>query len=152
VSIWNGQDIILGQSAYPVSIILFKESATNLWVPYKSFDTADEIKRTINLLDKPEANEPMPELRTRNKLSLIYYLGEPAFLRVIEVYFDINDGVFIGPKGKSHELGKILTDKKESGLSRYRFHTPPYDEEFIDRATKSERFIQEEIKKLKTED
>jgi hypothetical protein len=138
VRVWDGQDATLSAWEYPVSIIWFRESARDLWVPYKGFDTADEIRNIINLIDRPEVNEPAPELRTRNKLSLIYYLGEPAFLRAVEVYFDVNDGVFIGPRGQSRSLGQMLLEKEESGLSRYRFHTPPYDEAFIERAEKSE--------------
>ncbi len=151
VTVWDGQDTALSSSEYPVSIIWFKESARNLWTPYKGFNTADEIKNIINLIDRPEVNEPAPGLRTRNKLSLIYYLGEPAFLRAVEVYFDVNDGIFIGSRGKSQNLGQMLLTKEESGLSRYRFHTPPYDEAFIKRAEESEQYLQSELRKLKAE-
>lgn len=148
VSIWNKQNK-LDYKGFPVSIIWFKESASDLWTPYKGFNKANEIKSIIQLLDKPEINEIQPELKTRNKLSLIYYLGKPESLRIIELYFDINDGLFIGPKGKSPELGKLMITKEESGLERYRFHTPPYDEEFIDRVEKSQELVREQIKKEK---
>lgn len=147
VILWNGQNTFLGHKEYPVSIVWFRESARNLWTPHKGFNQASEIKSIINLLNVPEVNDPIPELRTRNKLSLIYYLGEPAFLRIVELYFDIDDGIFTGPKGKSQELGKVLVAKEESGLARYRYHVPPYDEEFIKRAKESERRLREAIAK-----
>jgi hypothetical protein len=151
VSVWNSQEVTLNSLEYPVSVVWFKESAKDLWIPYKGFNTASEIKNIINLLDAPEIKFPQPELRTRNKLSLIYYLGEPAFLSVIEVYFDVNDGVVEEPRGKSRELGKILLEKQESGLARYRPFTPPYNEEFINRVEKSEEELRKEIKKLKAQ-
>jgi hypothetical protein len=151
VRVWDGKYDTLGSWEYPVCIIWFRESARNLWTPYKAFDTADEIRNIINSIDRPDVNEPLPELRTRNKLTLIYYLGEPAFLRAVEVYFDVNDGVFIGPRGQSRNLGQMLLEKEESGLSRYRFHTPPYDEAFIERAKESEQYLRNELRELKAE-
>jgi len=151
VILWNGQNAFLGHKGYPVSIVWFRESARDLWTPHKGFNQASEIKSIINLLNVPEVNDPIPELRTRNKLSLIYYLGEPAFLRIVELYFDINDGVFTGPKGKSQELGKLLVAKEESGLARYRYHVPPYDEAFIDRVQESQARLRKQVEQLKAE-
>lgn len=117
--IWIGQadrwDIA---NRVPVCIIWYKyvQPPTNAWKPYKTFNQNDahHMREIILQLLKPEKNEPNPNLRTQDKLSLIFYSGSPEKLTIREVYFEIKGKTFIGPSGKSDKLGKILSEQQET--------------------------------------
>jgi hypothetical protein len=145
VKVWDGKNLIFWQKRYPLSITWFKGEPES-WVPYKAFDDANELKGIVNLLDNPEVNEPLPNLKSRNKLSIIYYNGDPNYLNIVEVYFNLENNVFIGPKGKSKKLGDILVSKEESGLAKYRFMSQPFDENGVERFGKSQDFLREQVK------
>jgi len=115
---WTGQtdkwDIA---SLVPACIIWYKKVPPPLsaWRPYKSFSQTDanEMRNIILELIKPEEKETNIDLKTEDKLSLIFYNGFPAKLTVREVYFNIENQTFIGPTGRSNKLGQILLGKQE---------------------------------------
>lgn len=115
---WTGQksegDIA---GLVPVCIIWYKyvQPPTDAWKPYKSFNqnNASDMREIILHLLKPEEKEINPNLRTQDKLSLIFYNGLPENLTVREVYFRIEGKTFVGPRGKSVELAKILSEQQE---------------------------------------
>jgi len=145
VKVWDGKNLIFWQKRYPLTIIWFKGEPES-WIPYKAFDDANVLKSIVSLLDKPDTNERLPNLKNRNKLSIIYYEGDPIYLNIVEVYFNLDDGIFIGPKGKSKELGNILLSKAESGLARYRFMSQPFDENAVEKIEKSQEYLREQVK------
>jgi hypothetical protein len=170
VKIWDGNNVVLKHKEYPKSVIWFKESAKDMWIPYKGFCQAKEIKKIIKFAEQPEIAELKSDLRAKNKLSLIYYegvpeeilrarnkhnlspvKGEPVLLTAVEIYFDVNDGMFVGPKGRSQELGELLLSKEESGLARYRFAIPPYNEEQIDNIEKMNLQLREQQKEYENQ-
>jgi ABC-type uncharacterized transport system YnjBCD ATPase subunit len=60
-------------------------------------------------------------MKTQNKLSLVFYEGGDK-LSIVELYFTIDSNdVFIGPAGKSKELGKLLLMQLMSGQEDYLF-------------------------------
>jgi len=124
--IWTGQERIT--HFVPVCIVWYKQLpwTENVWKPYKAFSQADaeQMREIILQLSKPERKEPNPNLKTKDKLSLIFYNGLPEKLTVREVYFEIKDKTFIGPVGKSDELAKILLERQEVRSLFYY----PYDE------------------------
>ena len=113
--IWTGQERI--SHLVPVCIVWYKKvpPPTDAWMPYKSFNQndANDMREIILQLLRPEEKEPNPNLRTEDRLSLIFYNGFPEKLTVREVYFEIKDQTFIGPTGKSHKLGQILLGRQE---------------------------------------
>ncbi len=124
--IWTGQaDRLDIEGPVPVCIIWHKyvQPPTDAWMPYKSFNQndANEMREIILQLLRPEEEEPNPDLRTKDKLSLIFYNGFPEKLKVKEVYFDIKDQAFIGPTGKSRKLCQILVARQE--INRF-FYSP----------------------------
>jgi hypothetical protein len=118
--IWTGQteeekwDL---ERQTPVCIIWYKyvQPPHPVWRPYKTFSQNDvnDIRAMLSQLLRPEKEESNPGLRTKDKLSLIFYSGGLETLRVREVYFEIKDQIFIGPTGRSNKLGRILLEKQE---------------------------------------
>lgn len=113
--IWTGQERIT--YFVPVCIVWYKQVPAPLdaWRPYKAFSQADanDMRNIILQLTRPEKKVPNPNLKTKDKLSLIFYNGFPEKLTVREVYFQIKEETFIGPLGKSDNLAKILLEKQE---------------------------------------
>ncbi|HOL32665.1 MAG TPA: hypothetical protein PK052_11880 [Anaerohalosphaeraceae bacterium] len=119
VEVWTGRNFHLTEDGLPVSIIWFRADR-----PYKGFCQAGEIKEVVERLLYPEIAGNIPELPlvlgTRNTLSLFYYKGGKYVSRVAVIEFDIDEnGFFLGPRGKTQTLAKLLQDKEESGLGRY---------------------------------
>jgi hypothetical protein len=115
---WTGQKSEGDIAGFvPVCIIWYKyvQPPTDAWEPYKSFNqnNAFEMREIILQLLTPEEKEMNPNLRTNDKLSLIFYNGIPEKLTVREVYFKIDDKTFIGPRGKSSKIAKILSEQQE---------------------------------------
>jgi len=154
--IWTGQERIT--HFVPVCIVWYKQLPWTeaVWKPYKAFSQTDaeQMREIILQLTRPEKKEPNPDLKTKDKLSLIFYNGFPEKLIVREVYFQIKDNIFIGPLGKSDSLAKILLEKqeirsgfyypyKELGASHYRnsFH----------RILKSQESLRKQAERLKAE-
>lgn len=112
---WIGQEGI--RHFVPVCIVWYKQLpwADPVWKPYKCFSQTDaeQMREIILQLTRPEKKEPNPHLRTKDKLSLIFYNGFPEKLKVWEVYFEIKDQTFIGPLGESDILAKILLERQE---------------------------------------
>ena len=125
--VWTGQPEILNW--VPVCIVWYKKApdwAEGAWRPYKSFSQieAHEMRKIIKLLAVPEIKDAIPNLKTEDKLSLIFYNGRPGSLTVREVYFEIKDKTFIGPLGKSDKLAEILFNQQEVPVVFYY----PYNE------------------------
>ena len=120
---WTGQEGI--RHFVPVCIIWYKQVPPPLdaWRPYKAFSQADanDMRNIILWLTRPEKKESNPNIKTKDKLSLVFYNGFPEELTVREVYFEIQDKTFIGSTGKSEKLAKILLEKEEV---RSRFYQP----------------------------
>lgn len=112
---WTGQEGI--RHFVPTCIVWYKQvpPPLDVWKPYKSFSQTDaeQMREVILQLTRPEKKEPNPHLRTKDKLSLIFYNGFPEKLKVWEVYFEIKDQTFIGPLGESDILAKILLERQE---------------------------------------
>ncbi|MBL7215939.1 MAG: hypothetical protein ISS71_09705 [Phycisphaerae bacterium] len=149
VDAWDGHNFFLKADGYPVSVIWFHGYHEK---PYKGFCQAIEIKEIVERLEFPEMEGPIPELPlklgTHNSLCLFYYKGGKFVDRVAVVDFDIDeDGVFLGPRGKSPALGKLLLEKEESGLQRYALYgvpgwAPLVTEETIDKAEAANQQLQ----------
>jgi hypothetical protein len=149
VDAWDGHNFFLMADGYPVSVIWFQGYYEK---PYKGFCQANEIKEIVERLESPEIEGPISELPlklgTRNMLCLFYYKGGKFVDRVAVVDFDIDeDGVFLGPRGKSPALGKLLQEKEESGLRRYALYgvpgwAPLVTEEEIDRRDAASQRLQ----------
>jgi hypothetical protein len=154
VEIWGGQGFSLAGDGYPLSVIWLTGPRG---IPHKGFCQAKEIKEIIQRVQFPEVNEPQPmrppEKYPNNLLCLFYYKGGAFVSRVAVVCFDIDqNGVFVGPLGKSPALGKLLREKEESGLSRYALYgvpNGPITEEMIDRNIEAAKKLQEEIQRQK---
>jgi hypothetical protein len=118
---WTGQEEI--RHLVPTCIVWYKKVPPPLdaWRPYKAFSQADanDMRNIILELTSPEKKESNPNIESRNKLSLIFYNGFPEELTVREVYFEIQNQTFIGPKGKSQELAQILIGRKEIASGFY---------------------------------
>ncbi|MBM4103826.1 MAG: hypothetical protein FJ263_07220 [Planctomycetes bacterium] len=147
VEVWNGQNFHLAEDGLPVSIIWYRGWSS---VSYKGFCQAKEIKEIVERLQSPEMPGPIPELPlvlgTRNRLCLFYYKGEKYVSRVAVFDFDIDeDGVFIGPRGKSLVLGKLLQKKEESEMGNYAYGLPNefITQEMIDRNKAVQQQMQE---------
>ena len=112
--IWTGQERI--RHFVPVCIVWYKQLpwAPPVWKPHKCFSQTDanDMRNIILLLTEPEKKEPNPNIRTKDKLSLIFYNGFPEKLTVREVYFEIQNKTFIGPIGRSEKLAKILLKRQ----------------------------------------
>lgn len=112
---WTGQEEI--RHYVPACIIWYKQVPPPLdaWRPYEAFSQTDanDMRNIILLLISPEKKEPNPNIKSKDKLSLIFYNGFPEELTVREVYFGIQDKTFIGPTGKSGKLAKILLEKEK---------------------------------------
>jgi len=113
--IWTGQQEI--RHLVPICIVWYKQvpPPIDAWRPYKAFNQADsnDMRNIILELTSPEKPESNPNIESKDKLSLIFYNGFSEKLRVWEVYFQIKDQTFIGPRGKSDSLMKILLEKQE---------------------------------------
>jgi hypothetical protein len=113
--VWTGQERIT--HLVPICVIWYKKVPPPLdaWKPHKAFSQADanDMRNIILSLTRPEKKEPNTNLKTKDKLSLIFYNGFPDKLKVREVYFEIKDQTFIGPLGESNNLAKILIEKRE---------------------------------------
>lgn len=111
---WTGQERI--QHLIPVCIIWYKQlpSPAEAWRPYKAFSQADanDMRNIILHLTSPETEESNLNIESENKLSLIFYNGCPEKLTMREVYFELEDHIFIGPLGKSNVLAEILLEQK----------------------------------------
>ncbi len=156
---WTGQksegDIA---GLVPVCIIWYKyvQPPTDAWEPYKSFNqnNASEMREIILHLLKPEEKEMNPNLKTKDKLSLIFYNGIPEKLTVREVYFRIEDKTFIGPRGKSGKIAKILSEQQEvRSLFYYPFSDIGVDHygDYFERILQSRELHQKRAEKLKAE-
>jgi len=128
--VWNGQNFSLEED-YPLPVCIIWQSYSRgtrgNWDEYKSFSQGVEIKHIIELINSPEIKEQRPDLRTHNKLILIFPFDIDNVrmfpimpVKIVQLYFDVNDGIFVCPAGKSKILGKIFMDKPESGLYMYR--------------------------------
>jgi hypothetical protein len=154
VILWNGQNKNIEDIRFlgrPVCVIWYKLWLNDDWVPYKGFTHGRDIGYFGRYLAEPEVKEPNPHLKTKNKLSLFYYRGVPARLRVVDVYFDLEDTTFVGPLGKSQMLGELLCKKEKSEFLFYAELSPPYDDDYIKRVKESQRYQQELVQKLKKE-
>jgi hypothetical protein len=124
---WDGENTdITDIGLFPMNIIWFKNKQSGWPVPYKSFSTPDEIKKILILAQNPEANEPKVSSKPDNQMYMFYYKRYiPYFDSIapclILFDFDVNDGMFTGPRGSSKELGKLLLEKEPSGLEEYVF-------------------------------
>lgn len=153
---WIGQEEI--RHFVPVCIIWYKQLpwADPVWKPYKCFSQTDanDMRNIILLLTKPEDKDLNPNLKAKDKLSLIFYNGFPEELTVREVYFEIQDKTFIGPTGKSEKLTKILREKEEV---RSRFYQPyknlgpTHYHDSWERILKSQESLRKQVERLKAE-
>jgi DNA-binding XRE family transcriptional regulator len=153
---WTGQEWI--RSLVPVCIVWYKQLpwAETVWEPYKCFSQADanDMRNIILLLTKPEKKEPNPNLKTKNKLSLIFYNGFPEKLTVREVYFEMQDQTFIGPLGKSEKLAKILLRRQEVRRSFYYPYKDLGSDHYLEhfyRLLESQEAAQKQAEKWKVE-
>ena len=132
VDVWDGHNFYLALYRPPVSIVWFKGSRAD--IPYKGFCRANKIEEIMDRLLTPENPGPPPKLPlvpgTHNSLCLFYYKTNGYVSRVVVVDFDIDeDGVFVGPRGKSPTLGKLLQEQEESGLEGCYGYIGPVTEE-----------------------
>ena len=140
---WTDITSISSRLMPPVCAVWYKPGPLG-WLPNKCFARGDEIREIIKLLqDEKESEIPNAAFEGTQKLSLIFYKGNPETLAVREIAFDLNDGTFIWAFGKSEKLGKLLTEKEVWGS----YHPSPYDPNFIKRAKESQEYLQNEIKK-----
>jgi|GEM_PF-2262568 len=118
---WTGQEEI--RHYVPACIIWYKQVPPPLdaWRPYKAFSQADanDMRNIILRLTSPEKKESNPNIESKDKLSLVFYNGFPEKLTVREVYFEIQNQTFIGPKGKSQKLAQILIERKKINSDFY---------------------------------
>jgi len=122
VDVWDGENFQISSYRPPVSIVWF--TGVNGDIPYKGFCRAEEIQKVLEYLLTPENPEPMlkslkqiTESRVQNSLCLFCYKHSEYASRIVVCNFDLDENdVFIGPRGKSPALGKMLKGKEESGL------------------------------------
>ncbi len=156
---WTGQEEKGIRDLVPVCIVWYKQllRVDPVWMPYKCFSQTDanDMRNIILLLTSPEKKEPNPNIKSKDKLSLIFYNGFPEELTVREVYFEIQDKTFIGPTGKSGKLAKILLEKEKV---RSRFYGPDYKNlgpsHYLDRwerILKSQESLRKQAEGLKAE-
>lgn len=153
---WTGQEEI--RHLVPTCIVWYKQvpPPIDAWKPYKAFSQADanEMRNIILLLTKPEDKDPNPNLKAKDKLSLIFYNGFPEELTVREVYFEIQNQTFIGPTGKTERLAKILIEK---GEVRSRFYQPyknldpTHYHDSWERVLKAQESLREEVEQLEAQ-
>ncbi|MHC4476156.1 MAG: hypothetical protein ACYTEL_10950 [Planctomycetota bacterium] len=153
---WTGQEEI--RPLVPACIIWHKQvpPPIDAWKPYKSFSQADaeQMREIILLLVTPENRQANADLKTEDKLSLIFYNGFPEKLTVRQVYFKIQDETFTGPLGQSAKLAKILLDKQEVRPTFYYPYTELGAVHYLDsfpRIQKSLEFRQKQIEERKAE-
>jgi len=153
---WTGQEGI--RHYVPVCIVWYKQLpwADPVWKTYKCFSQTDanDMRNIILLLTKPEDKDPNPNLKAKDKLSLIFYNGFPEELTVREVYFEIQDKTFIGPTGKSEKLAKILLEKEEVRsrfYQPYRNLDPTHYHDSWERVLKTQEHLREHVEKRKAE-
>jgi len=151
VEVWDGKSF-LRERGLPVSIVWFRGPGAEL--PHKGFCHAKEIKEIVDRLLWPEIPGSPPDMslvpETRNLLCLSFFeAGQYYVSRVVVVDFDIDkNGVFLGPRGKSPALGKLLQEKEESGLKGYSVYgSPDTEEEMIDRSETIKRYMQDHQKR-----
>ena len=153
---WTGQEGI--QHYVPACIIWYKQVPPPLdaWRPYEAFSQADanDMRNIILRLTSPEKKEPNPDIKSKDKLSLIFYNGFPEKLTVREVYFEIQNQTFIGPKGKSQELAQILIERKKINSDFYapykNLGAGHYHNSFH-RILKSQESLRKQVERLKAE-
>jgi hypothetical protein len=128
--VWDGQNFSL-EKDYPLPVCIIWQFRSYLgdWKAYKSFSQGVEIRHIIELLDSPEIKESRPGLRTNDKLTLFFTFDinhakmlPVSPIKIVELYFDVNDGELVCPTGRSKILGEVFADKPESGL--YLYHMP----------------------------
>jgi len=112
---WNEQESI--QHYVPACIIWYKYVSSPIfaWRPYKSFDQTDskQMRKILLHLITMEKQDVNIDFIMRDKLSIIFYNGFPEELTIREINFDIEDGIFISPFGKSKKLGDIILHKED---------------------------------------
>ena len=142
----------------PVCIVWYKQLpwADPVWKPYKCFSQTDAngMRNIILLLTKPEAKDPNPNLKAKDKLSLIFYNGFPEELIVREVYFEIQNKTFIGPTGKSKKLAKILLEKEEVRSHFYQPYKnldPIHYHDSWERVLKSQESLRKQAEQMKAQ-
>jgi hypothetical protein len=113
--LWTGQEEI--RHFVPVCIVWYKSVSVpdEAWRPYRAFSQSDanDMRSIILRLTDPEKRQTNASIKSRDKLSLIFYNGFPKKLTVREVYFEIKDNTFVGPLGQSDTIAKILLSRKE---------------------------------------
>jgi hypothetical protein len=153
---WIGKEEI--RHLVPICIIWYKQvpPPVDAWRPYKSFSQSDaeQMREIILLLTRPEKKESNPNLKTKDKLSLIFYNGLPEKLTVREVYFEMQDQIFIGPLGKSEKLAKILLGRQEVRRSFYYPYKDLGPDHYLDhfyRLLESQEVARKQAEKWKAE-
>jgi len=152
---WTGQEEKGIRYFVPVCIVWYKQllRVDPVWKPYKCFSQTDanDMRNIILRLTSPEKKEPNPNIKSKDKLSLIFYNGFPEELTVREVYFEIQDKTFIGPTGKSGKLAKILLEKEKV---RSRFYYPYKNlgpTHYLDRWERILESLRKQAERLKAE-
>jgi len=144
---WTGLSSISSRLMPPVCAVWYRSGPLG-WLPNKCFAQGDELREMIKLLqDERESETPNAAFEGTQKLSLIFYKGNPETLAVRELYFDLNNGTFVWAFGKSDKLGKLLTEKEVWGS----YHPDPNDPNLIKRAKESQEYLRKQIEKRMAE-
>jgi hypothetical protein len=151
---WTGQEQIT--HLVPVCIVWYNRlpRPETIWRPYKAFsqEDANDMRNIILNLVSPEKKESNQILENKDKLSLIFYNGFPEKLTVREVYFEIKDHTFIGPRGKSDVIATILLDRKEirpGFYSPYSDLDPIHYRDFFYRILDSQESLRKQSEEMK---
>lgn len=144
---WTGLHSISSRLRPPVCAVWYKPGPLG-WSVNKCFAQADEIRELIKLLrDEKESEIPNATFEGTQKLSLIFYKGNPKTLAVREFYFDLYNSTFVWAYGKSQKLGRILTEKEFWGD----YYPDPTDPNRIERIKESQERLRKHMEQLKAQ-
>jgi len=144
---WTGLSSISPRLMPPVCAVWYKPGPLG-WLTNKCFAQGDELREIIKLLrDEKESELPKTSFEGTQKLSLIFYKGNPKTLAVREFYFDLRNGTFVWAYGRSQRLGRILTEKESWGD----YYLDPNDPDLIKRIKESQESLRNQIEQLRAE-
>jgi len=142
---WTGLNSISSRLMPPVCAVWYKPGPLG-WLPNKCFAQGAELREIIKLLrDEKESELPNALFDGTQKLSLIFYKGNPETLAVREFYFDLHNGTFVWAYGRSQKLGRILIEKEEWGS----YYANPTDPNMIKRIKEAQESLRKQAERLR---
>lgn len=120
VFFWSGTEKLpegWPAGASPFVAIWYTRSNGSSWYEYKKICSAKELGAVERGLWSPEIPGSIGST-WENRLTVFYFSRYfSSNLSAIDVPFDIVDRTFVGPRGVSEELGKVLADAPECDFS-----------------------------------